>query len=218
MSKNTIQRILVGAIMALVAGGAAALEYFLDFPAVRILGIIIVLMMILEMILCIKKTKQSLLSKGGIVYMVFLAWLFVMLAAINAVGSYPKIILQLLLIISAADIGAWFFGSILGGDKMWERISAHKTWAGQIAGVICGAVVFVAYAMLVGQPFSVAFGMIWTGISVALLSQYGDLTASWIKRKMGIKDFGNILPGHGGMLDRFDGWIYALPLVWLTML
>ena len=60
--------------------------------------------------------------------------------------------------------------------------------------------------------------LMWIGISVSLLSQYGDLTASWIKRKMNIKDFGTLLPGHGGVLDRFDGWIYALPLVWLIML
>ena len=60
--------------------------------------------------------------------------------------------------------------------------------------------------------------LMWIGISVALLSQYGDLTASWIKRRMGIKDFGNILPGHGGLLDRFDGWIYVLPIIWLVML
>ncbi len=212
MSKNTTLRILAGAIMALVAGVAAVLEYF-GFPAVRVLGIIIVLMMIVEMILCMKNTKQS-----GLANWLFLGWLFVMLGAINAVGTRPQIVLQLLLIICAADIGAWLFGRMLGGDKMWERISANKTWAGQIAGIICGTAIYVAYGLLRGVPFGSAVGMIWTGISVALLSQYGDLTASWIKRKMGIKDFGNILPGHGGMLDRFDGWIYALPLVWLTML
>lgn len=212
MSKNTTLRILAGAIMALIAGGAAVMEYF-GFPAVRVLGIIIVLMMIVEMILCMNKTKQS-----GLINWVFLGWLFVMLGAINAVGARPQIVLQLLLIICAADIGAWLFGRMLGGDKMWERISANKTWAGQIAGIICGTLVYVAYGLLRGVPFTSAVGMIWTGISVALLSQYGDLTASWIKRRMDIKDFGNILPGHGGMLDRFDGWIYALPLVWLTML
>lgn len=217
MSKNTTLRILAGAIMALVAGGAAVMEYF-GFPAVRILGIIIVLMMIVEMILCMKKTGQDCRKKNGLVFCLFLGWLFLMLGAINTVGTRPQIVLQLLLIICAADIGAWLFGRMLGGDKMWERISAHKTWSGQIAGIICGTLVYIAYGLLRGIPFTDAVGMIWVGISVALLSQYGDLTASWIKRKMGIKDFGNILPGHGGMLDRFDGWIYALPLVWLTMI
>ena len=212
MSKNTSQRILAAAIMLLVAGGAAALE-FMGYQAVRVLGITIVLMMIVEMILCIRKT-----NKHGLVFYTFLGWLFVMLAAINAVGARPQIVLQLLLIICAADTGAWFFGRMIGGDKMWERISANKTWSGQIAGVLCGAVVYILYGMARGLPFMSSFGMIWTGISIALLSQYGDLTASWIKRKMGIKDFGNILPGHGGMLDRFDGWIYALPLVWFTLM
>jgi phosphatidate cytidylyltransferase len=56
----------------------------------------------------------------------------------------------------------------------------------------------------------------WIGIAVSLLSQYGDLAASAIKRKLGAKDFGNILPGHGGLADRFDGWIFVLPVAWLA--
>ena len=52
------------------------------------------------------------------------------------------------------------------------------------------------------------------GISMSLLAQYGDLTASYIKRCLNIKDFGNLFPGHGGIMDRFDGWIYILPLMW----
>ncbi len=218
MSKNTTQRILVGTIMALIAGLVGVAEYHWHFPAVRILGIIIVLMMILEMISCVKRTPITTLKEHGISFACFFGLLFVMLAAINSVGRHPELILQLLLIICSADIGGWLFGRMLGGDKMWERLSAHKTWAGQIAGIICATVVYVAYFILLGNGIAYAIDMIWVGISIALLSQYGDLTASWVKRKMGIKDFGNILPGHGGMLDRFDGWIYALPLVWLTML
>ena len=145
-----------------------------------------------------------------------LAWLLLMLASVYAIGNRPWIILLLLLIISAADIGAWFFGRLLGGDKMWQRLSENKTWAGQIAGVICGTVMAVMYGLLGTDTFMPQ--LMWIGISVALLSQYGDLTASWIKRRMGIKDFGNILPGHGGLLDRFDGWIYVLPIIWLVML
>ena len=101
---------------------------------------------------------------------------------------------------------------MFGGDKMWERISAHKTWTGQIAGIICGALVSLAFGPLVVGNYQPE--LLWIGISVALLSQYGDLTASFIKRNLGIKDFGTILPGHGGLLDRFDGWIYVLPIVW----
>ena len=139
-----------------------------------------------------------------------------MIFAVNIVGQRPWIILLLLVIICSADIGAWAFGQMLGGDKMWEKISAKKTWTGQIAGIVCGTLASIMYGLIGAGSFMPQ--LLWIGISVSLLSQYGDLTASWIKRKLCIKDFGTILPGHGGVLDRFDGWIYALPLIWLVML
>lgn len=212
---NTVKRIIVGAIMALVVVAAALGEYY-GFPAVRYLGILIVLGMIAEMIICIVRTPRDVLKKNIWVFSGFLVWLFVMLAAVNSVGARPWIMLLLLLIICCADIGAWFFGRLIGGDKMWERLSAGKTWSGQIAGIICGTFASVMYGLLGADVFMPQ--LMWIGISIALLSQYGDLTASWIKRKMGLKDFGRILPGHGGLLDRFDGWIYALPLIWLVLL
>lgn len=212
---DTKKRIIVGALMAAVAVLAGVGEYF-GIPAVRYLGIFVVLMMIVEMLLCIIRTPKEILKKNWLSFGGFFVWLFVMLAAVNYVGTRPWIMLLLLLIISCADIGAWFFGRWLGGDKMWERLSEHKTWSGQIAGIICGTFGSVMYGLLGADMFMPQ--LMWIGISIALLSQYGDLTASWIKRKMGLKDFGRILPGHGGMLDRFDGWIYALPLIWLIML
>lgn len=214
---NTLQRIIVGAIMALVAAAAAVGEYY-GLHTVRYLGILVVLGMILEMILATVRVPHDELkkNKNWLVYGGFIVWLFVMLAAINTVGARPWIVLLLLLVISGSDIGAWFFGRLLGGDKMWERLSAHKTWSGQIAGILCGTFMSILYGLLGTDTFMPQ--LMWIGISVALLSQYGDLTASWIKRRMGIKDFGHILPGHGGMLDRFDGWIYALPLVWFIMM
>lgn len=212
---NTVKRIIVGAIMALVVVAAAFGEYY-GFPAVRYLGILIVLGMIAEMIICIVRTPRDVLKKNIWVFSGFLVWLFFMLAAVNSVGARPWIMLLLLLIICCADIGAWFFGRLIGGDKMWERLSAGKTWSGQIAGIICGTFASVMYGLLGADVFMPQ--LMWIGISIALLSQYGDLTASWIKRKMGLKDFGRILPGHGGLLDRFDGWIYALPLIWLVLL
>jgi phosphatidate cytidylyltransferase len=124
--------------------------------------------------------------------------------------------LLLLMTISFADIGAWFFGRRIGGDKMWERLSAGKTWSGQIAGILCGTFAAVMYGLLGTDTFLPQ--LMWIGIGVSLLSQYGDLTASWLKRKLGVKDFGNIIPGHGGIIDRFDGWIYVLPIIWLAML
>ena len=212
---NTAKRVIVGVIMALVVALAALGEYF-GIPAVRYLSVLIVIGMIAEMVICIARTPRDILKKNWISFGAFLLWLCVMLVAANYVGTRPWIMLLLLLIICCADIGAWFFGRMIGGDKMWERLSANKTWAGQIAGILCGTFASVMYGLLGADVFMPQ--LMWIGISISLLSQYGDLTASWIKRKMGLKDFGRILPGHGGLLDRFDGWIYALPLIWLVML
>lgn len=212
---NTTQRIIVGVGMAFVAALAALGEYF-HLPAVRILGLVIVSAMIVEYILCLMRAPRDTVMANLIPFIGFLGLLAVMLAAINVVGTRPWIVLLLLMIICSADIGAWLFGRLIGGDKMWERLSSGKTWSGQIAGIICGTFAGVMYGLLGTDTFMPQ--LMWIGISVSLLSQYGDLTASWIKRKLGIKDFGTILPGHGGVLDRFDGWIYVLPLIWLVML
>ncbi|MBD5400748.1 CDP-archaeol synthase [bacterium] len=213
---NTQQRILVGAILALVAGAAALGESF-GFPAVRWLGVTVVIMMIVEMAAMMSRNRAQLARPGNVLICgAFIAWLLLMLASVYAVGTRPWIILLLLMIIVAADVGAWLFGRIIGGDKMWENMSAGKTWSGQIAGILCGTAAAVLYGLLGTDTFMPQ--LMWIGISVALLSQYGDLTASWIKRRMGVKDFGNILPGHGGLIDRFDGWIYVLPIIWLVMM
>ena len=212
---NTVQRVIVGCVMALVAGLAALGEYF-GLPAVQWLGVAIAAGMIIEMIICIVHTPRDVRRKNWWLFGAFLLWLGVVLVAAGGVGARPWIMLLLLMTICAADIGAWFFGRLIGGDKMWERLSAGKTWSGQIAGILCGTATCVLYGLLGADMFMPQ--LMWIGISVSLLSQYGDLTASFVKRRMGLKDFGRILPGHGGILDRFDGWIYVLPIIWLVML
>lgn len=213
---NTKQRIIVGAILALIAGAAAVGEYF-GFHAVRLLGVAVVGLMILEMAAMMSRNRAGLRKKGNAIMCgAFLAWMVLMLVSVYAIGVRPWIMLLLLMIICAADIGAWFFGKFMGGDKMWENMSPNKTWTGQIAGILCGTAAAIMYGLLGTDTFMPQ--LMWIGISVALLSQYGDLTASWVKRRMGVKDFGNMLPGHGGLIDRFDGWIYVLPIIWLVML
>ncbi len=217
---ETTKRILAGAAMGLVAIGAGMLEYY-GIHAVRWLVLAIAGGMVFE--LAFNLFKRGIIAKDtGTKKFAYVATLFLipfallLLMSAYHVGARPWIILLLLMTISAADIGAWFFGKLIGGDKMWEHLSAGKTWAGQIAGIICGTSAAVLYGLLGTDTFLPQ--LMWIGIGVSLLSQYGDLTASWVKRKLGIKDFGNLLPGHGGILDRFDGWIYVLPIIWLVML
>ena len=214
---NTTKRIIAGLALVVIIGLISLLEHF-GLHAVRWASVIVALGMITEMVLAIKRASHDLLLKNHnwFVFSAFIIWLIIVLLSAYAVSARPWIMLLLLMIICAADIGAWFFGNMFGGDKMWEHLSPHKTWAGQIAGIACGTFASILYGLLGTDAFLPQ--LLWIGISVSLLSQYGDLTASWVKRSLKLKDFGNIIPGHGGFLDRFDGWIYVLPLIWFVMI
>lgn len=218
---NTALRIISATVMIGIAVIAVLFEKYgipllsiAPFHAVRWLGVFVVAGCIYEVIKCIKNTPNETLQKNKLFISMFICLLVLVLVSVYYVAIRPLLMLWLLMIIVGADVGGWLFGMIFGGDKLWEKISAHKTWAGQIGGIICGTVMSVLYYKLFGGFLQNA---IFVGISVALLSQYGDLTASFFKRKIEIKDFGNLLPGHGGIMDRFDGWIYVLPLIWFIL-
>lgn len=213
---NTSLRVVTSIAMLAVLALVFVLEmYFPKIHVVRWVGMLIVLGGIVETIMCFYRTTAEDFQKHSGAFTLFVMWLIIVLFSTYFVGSRPWIMLCLLMIIVGADTGAWLFGKIFGGDKMWEKISEHKTWSGQIGGILCGTAMALLYGFIGTDSFRPE--LIWTGISVALLSQYGDLTASFIKRCLGIKDFGKLLPGHGGILDRFDGWIYVLPLAWLII-
>ena len=110
----------------------------------------------------------------------------------------------------STDIFAYFAGRSLGGPKLAPRISPAKTWSGLIGGVI-GAAVF---GWLAARWFELGSPFLYLGAPMAVLAQAGDLYESWLKRRAGVKDSGTILPGHGGVLDRLDGF---LPVVVATL-
>jgi phosphatidate cytidylyltransferase len=204
---DTAKRILTSAAMIAAAAAAAWLGL------VRWLAVAVAAGMAAEILICKIKSGAKWKFRR---YLSFALCALIFVACAFFVGGKPWIMLLLAMIISAADVGAWLFGSMIGGDKMWERVSPKKTWAGQIAGIICGTAAGVMYGLLGTDSFLPS--LMWIGMGVSLLSQYGDLAASAIKRGLKIKDFGNILPGHGGLTDRFDGWIFVLPIVWLATL
>lgn len=213
---QTMLRLITGAALILVLAAVIFVE--MKMPSLKVvywLTMIVAAGAIIETINCFARAKRETFQKNAFVFMFFILWLIFVFFAANSVGKHPLIMLWLLMIIVGADIGGWSFGMIFGGDKMWEKISANKTWAGQIGGIICGTIMSLIYGFIGTRAF--ISELLWVGISVALLSQYGDLTASFIKRRLGIKDFSNLLPGHGGIMDRFDGWIYVLPLIWFVI-
>lgn len=123
--------------------------------------------------------------------------------------STPWSVLAFLLMIWANDIAAYFVGSWFGRHKLAPRISPGKSWEGAIAGVLAAAIVALFVAPLL--PLSAA-GALGFAVVVTVASQAGDLFESAIKRRAGVKDSGALLPGHGGVLDRFDGILLAAPI------
>ncbi len=125
----------------------------------------------------------------------------------------PHILIAVLVLIWTNDSGAYIVGSLIGKHKLFPRISPKKTWEGSIGGAVFAIVASVIIAQYITE---IHWGhWIVIGILTVVFSTYGDLTESMLKRKANIKDSGNILPGHGGILDRFDSLLMTAPIVLL---
>lgn len=117
-----------------------------------------------------------------------------------------------LFIIWATDSGAYFIGRAIGKNKLWPEISPKKTVEGFIGGIICALVVAVLFVYLTDIDATL-LQLLWITTLLSIFGQIGDLVESAIKRHYNVKDSGNILPGHGGILDRFDSLLFVLPLM-----
>jgi phosphatidate cytidylyltransferase len=115
--------------------------------------------------------------------------------------------LWLVLIVVATDIAGYFVGRSVGGAKFWPSISPNKTWSGTIGGWVAAAIVSVIMAPQLG--FGIFAAVIW-GVAFSFVAQMGDIAESWVKRRAGVKDSSQILPGHGGVMDRFDGVVAVM--------
>lgn len=130
--------------------------------------------------------------------------------------------LLLFLIIGATitDIFAYFTGYLIGKHKIIPRISPNKTWEGSIGGLVFCFSITLAYSYIFTSITGVVIPMykvITMGILSGVLSQFGDWCASYIKRQLDVKDFGTIMPGHGGFLDRFDSILFLAPIIFLIL-
>ncbi|MDZ4367346.1 MAG: phosphatidate cytidylyltransferase [Afipia sp.] len=112
-----------------------------------------------------------------------------------------------LLVVWVTDIGGYFAGRGIGGPKLWPRVSPKKTWAGAIGGLVLGLAVAAAFAWL---GFGSMLALLLLGAVLSIVSQLGDLFESAIKRRFDVKDSSHIIPGHGGLLDRLDGFVAAI--------
>jgi phosphatidate cytidylyltransferase len=134
--------------------------------------------------------------------------------ALRGVPDGAWIIIGMFLAIWATDTGALFSGNLIGGPKLWPALSPNKTWAGTLGGIVAAAVIESAYIGILGGRFLPAALL---GAAIAVMAHCGDLFESWVKRTFQRKDSGGIIPGHGGVLDRIDSTLFAVPALTLLV-
>jgi phosphatidate cytidylyltransferase len=125
------------------------------------------------------------------------------------------LLLFLLVLTAAADVGAYFGGRHFGRRKLAPQVSPGKTWEGLMSGMLAASLAAAGGALLLDQPILPWFALC---LAVALVSVVGDLVESMFKRRTGLKDSGHLLPGHGGVLDRIDSLTAAGPAFMLGLL
>ena len=124
------------------------------------------------------------------------------------------LILWLVLVVVAADVGAYFVGRSVGGPKLWPRVSPGKTWSGALGGLAFAGGRRAALRLR-GVGWQPGRASACSSLGIAVCSQLGDLLESAVKRRFGVKDASRLIPGHGGVMDRLDGvmggvWFFAI--------
>jgi phosphatidate cytidylyltransferase len=144
---------------------------------------------------------------GGVAYAGALVVFVNMLRASPQIGVVS--IAWLFAVVWGSDAFAYFGGRLIGGPKLWPRVSAGKTWSGTITGLLAGATLGLVVAKIGTQGASAGLPVFLVSLVASVCSQIGDLVESSIKRRFGVKDSSALIPGHGGVMDRIDGFIFA---------
>jgi CDP-diglyceride synthetase len=164
--------------------------------------------------LAVSSRRQALedvsVTIGGMIWVGLLSF-----AILIAAGPRPvAYILFLVLLVASNDVGAYFVGRAFGRRPLARQISPHKTVEGFIGGMIAGLVVVsILTTFPAWEAIGIAKGLVAAGL-IGLVSPIGDAVESMVKRSMSVKDMGSVLPGHGGMLDRIDGFLFVVPFIY----
>ena len=166
------------------------------------------------------KSGKKLLLSFGVFYICIPVMSLIYIGYTNMEYSF-EMVLWLMFVVWATDIGGYVFGKSLGGPKLLPKISPKKTWSGLLGGMLFACIVSYFFVLVMNQHFEGHLSMPFFVISsavLAVISQMGDLFESRIKRYLDIKDSSNLIPGHGGIFDRVDGLLFAAPVVALFLL
>ena len=194
---------VLSAIVMVVVGAGAIWAGGLVFEIMVVLAGVAMLWELRRM-----AVQSGQVRRGAVPYalVILLACLSLILLELRY-GITP--ILWLVCVVVASDVAGYFAGRAFGGPKFWPAISPKKTWSGTVAGWV-GAVLVGLGFMLAGQG---GLALVLLSPFVAFAGQMGDIAESWFKRRAGVKDSSNLIPGHGGFLDRFDALIFAAVVV-----
>lgn len=160
-----------------------------------------------------RQPQDAMITLLGIFYVVFFSYHVIL---VEGFGFNGMLVWLIFLTAFGTDISAYFTGYAIGRHKLCPKISPKKTIEGAVGGV-AGSVALCALFSYLFLP-DVMIHCLVIGALGGVLSQFGDLTASIFKRKLGIKDYGNLIPGHGGILDRFDSVLFTAPVIYYYLL
>jgi phosphatidate cytidylyltransferase len=226
MSQNLLKRIITSIILL-------SLLFFINFSHQYIF---ILSILILGMIICIEANNlfskilikkysknNAILNSFNIKFIILNIVTFCYVFFVFCNLSYeihqtkgPTFFLYLISICFFTDIGGYFFGKIIGGKKL-SKISPNKTISGTVGSFLLSMIPLIIVLNINFLDFKLNLTNIVFCLLISLISQLGDLFISFIKRKANTKDTGNILPGHGGVLDRLDGIIFAVPFSYFLL-
>ncbi|WP_420587171.1 phosphatidate cytidylyltransferase [Ruegeria sp.] len=181
--------------LAILTGGAVILSYHVP-PLFK-----------LPILLAPSLVGAGQVSRSKGIYALFAIWIAA--AGLGFISIRENMgfgwMVWLISVVVATDVAGYFVGKAIGGPKFWPKVSPKKTWSGTAGGWAAAAVIGAGFAVHAG------FGLLFVLISVfaSMASQAGDIVESATKRKFGVKDSSNLIPGHGGFLDRFDGMMGA---------
>ena len=226
MSQNLLKRLITSFFLLLILIFINFIHKYIFILSILIIGLIICLEAnnIFSKILTKKISKKNLhINKLNIKFIILNIITFFYIFFVFCNFSYqiygsegPIFFLYVISICFSTDIGGYVFGKIIGGKKL-SKISPNKTIAGTVGSFILSVIPLIIvlnfnYLDIEFNPTNIMFCLL-----ISLISQLGDLFISLIKRKAKIKDTGNLLPGHGGILDRVDGIIFAVPFSYFLL-
>lgn len=156
-----------------------------------------------------RKLEDGIVTLTGLFYVVFFSFHITM---IDQLADYRILVWLVFITAFGTDIFAYFAGVTLGKHKLCPKISPKKSIEGSVGGMLGSVILCLVFSLIFAKELMLHCIII--GILGGAISQFGDLTASIFKRKMGIKDYGNLIPGHGGIMDRFDSVLFTGPMVY----